>query len=74
MIIIRAYLVHKLLGLGPAAAPAVFWACFGPVCGALRDILRIYGFEGDERGQGEAELNSYLGIVDVFLSFSEKNS
>ena len=35
------------------AAPGVFWARFGPFCGALRDILRIYGFEGDARGQGE---------------------
>ena len=31
----------------------VFWAPFGPFCGALRHILRIYGFEGDARGQGE---------------------
>ena len=38
----------------PTAAPAVPWASFGPFCGALRDILRIYGFEGDGRGQGEA--------------------
>ena len=38
----------------PTATPGVFWARFGPFCGALRDILRIYGFEGDARGQGEA--------------------
>jgi len=45
----------QLVGVGrldrevnhPTAAPAVPWACFGPFCGALRDILRIYGFEGD---------------------------
>ena len=29
-------------------------ACFGPFCAAFRDILRIYGFEGEARGQGEA--------------------
>ena len=30
----------------PTAPPAVFRACLGPFCGASRDILRIYGFEG----------------------------
>ena len=37
----------------PTATPGVFWARFGPFCGALRDILRIYGFEGEPAEEGE---------------------
>ena len=36
--------------------PGVFCARFGPFCAALRHILRIYGFEGEARAQGEARL------------------
>ena len=57
----------QLVGVGrldrevnhPTAAPAVPWASFGPFCGALRDILRIYGFEGDARAQGEVFTRIY---------------